>query len=358
MKKRISIDSLMNQTLGFNTKSFSESKSIKNVNKKFNYGELGRAMLVFEIDKYAMIAEAATLKADLATMVARGESKIIDKVKGAGKVIVDAVIKLFQALRDMIKNFLARNKDSQKTIKVLIKELETMEEKNRKNELLSEEKCKKAEKKGVLLTMIDNDDSAQDDGYSFSNFGVVKFPKKIKGWSLFFNVNNIENYGIDDFLNDLIPNGSDESLSAIEYGIKLKDSLEPDMKEMKDITAKIRRNGPKMITLNFRDGINPLVNLIEYSVKIARITMDSGHDSKEFETKLTETIENLKNYRDKVTIESGISSASDVSMTKARFSLHAISNYFTVYMDAENLSKINITKCMLMTIKTIKPLCK
>ena len=116
MKRKITIDTLLNQTLGFNTKSFSESKPIMKPTKRFNYGEVGNAMLVFEIDRYMMKAEAANSRTRLATQFATGEASIVDKAKSVGKAIWDAIIKLFKSLQDMIKNFLSRNKDVEKKL--------------------------------------------------------------------------------------------------------------------------------------------------------------------------------------------------------------------------------------------------
>ena len=71
---KMTIDTLLAQTLGFNTKSFSESSGMRGKRlsdgKPYSYGETVRALVTINSDKYAMIAEAATLKADLVTMKA------------------------------------------------------------------------------------------------------------------------------------------------------------------------------------------------------------------------------------------------------------------------------------------------
>ena len=176
MKKRISIDTLMNQTLGFNAKSFSESKTTISLNKKFNYGEVGNALLTFKSDKYAMIAEAATLKADLTMMRARGENSITDKIKNAGKAIVDAVIKLFQAFKDIVKNFLAKHNDSHKKMHMLAKELLAMDDKHRHDELLSLAKIGAANKKeGAKITIIGH--TGDTDKLNYADYGMVQFPE-------------------------------------------------------------------------------------------------------------------------------------------------------------------------------------
>ena len=112
---KMTIDTLLAQTLGFNTKSFSESSGMRSKGrlsdgKPYSYGETVRALVTIKSDKYAMIAEAATLKADLVTMQAfkEGSSKIIEKAKGAAKGVWETIKKLIGALLDLIKNFLRK----------------------------------------------------------------------------------------------------------------------------------------------------------------------------------------------------------------------------------------------------------
>ena len=103
---KMTIDTLLEQTLGFNTKSFSESSGMRSKGrlsdgKPYSYGETVRALVTINSDKYAMIAEAATLKADLVTMKAFKEdsSKIIEKAKGAAKERQDGTRKIFRQIR-------------------------------------------------------------------------------------------------------------------------------------------------------------------------------------------------------------------------------------------------------------------
>ena len=95
---KMTIDMLLEQTLGYNTKSFSESSRMRSKGrlsdgKPYSYGETVRALVTIKSDKYAMIAEAATLKADLVTMKAFKEdsSKIIEKAKGAAKGVWETI---------------------------------------------------------------------------------------------------------------------------------------------------------------------------------------------------------------------------------------------------------------------------
>ena len=130
---KMTIDTLLAQTLGFNTKSFSESSGMRNKGrlsdgKPYSYGETVRALVTIQSDKYAMIAEAATLKADLVTMKAFKEdsSKIIEKAKGAAKGVWETIKKLIGALLDLIKNFLRKFGSREKQLDAIIKGAEAV----------------------------------------------------------------------------------------------------------------------------------------------------------------------------------------------------------------------------------------
>jgi hypothetical protein len=130
---KMTIDTLLAQTLGFNTKSFSESSRMRSKGrlsdgKPYSYGETVRALVTIKSDKYAMIAEAATLKADLVTMKAFKEdsSKIIDKAKGAAKGVWETIKKLIGALLDLIKNFLRKFGSREKQLDDIIKGVEAI----------------------------------------------------------------------------------------------------------------------------------------------------------------------------------------------------------------------------------------
>ena len=130
---KMTIDTLLAQTLGFNTKSFSESSRMRSKRrlsdgKPYSYGETIRALVTINSDKYAMIAEAATLKADLVTMKAFKEdsSKIIEKAKGAAKGVWETIKKLIGALLDLIKNFLRKFGSREKQLDAIIKGAEAV----------------------------------------------------------------------------------------------------------------------------------------------------------------------------------------------------------------------------------------
>ena len=209
MKRKITIDTLLNQTLGFNTKSFSESKPMIKPTKRFNYGEVGNAMLVFEIDRYMMKAEAANSRTRLATQFATGEASIVDKAKSVSKAIWDVIIKLFQAFRDMIKNFLSRNKDVEKKLINAANVLRKYEVKLYSDTLFSPEKIKKAKESGTVFKVI-------------ADYGMVHHEKRrsdiIGAASFMFTT---ESDSVTKFLNALVPNGADENLSARDYEKKL-----------------------------------------------------------------------------------------------------------------------------------------
>ena len=210
MKRKITIDTLLNQTLGFNTKSFSESKPMMKPTKRFNYGEVGNAMLVFEIDRYMMKAEAANSRTRLATQFATGEASIADKVKSVGKAIWDTIIKLFKSLQDMIKNFLSRNKDVEKKLIAAANKLQKYEIKLNNHTLFSADKIIKAKESGTVFKVI-------------ADYGMVHHEKKrsdiISAASFMFTT---ESDSVTKFLNALVPNGADENLSARDYEKKFR----------------------------------------------------------------------------------------------------------------------------------------
>ena len=358
MKKRISIDTLMNQTLGFNTKSFSESKTTISLNKKFNYGEVGNALLTFKSDKYAMIAEAATLKADLTMMRARGENSITDKIKNAGKAIVDAVIKLFQAFKDIVKNFLVKHNDSQKKMHMLAKELLVMEDKHKDEELISWGKCKAAEKKGVKITVIG--DTGVNGKLNYADFGLVRYPETNRLGDVAESIYSIEKKGINSFLDELVPNGSDDSISEAEYDAKLKDLLSSEINEIKEDMNKVKKAGLNLKTFPFREGIDPLMWLLEDLLNIANVVIgrNFSNEIKHLDKNLGEILKTLNAYRREINGDGSVTTVSDKNMNKTRLSLHVISRYFIVYLDASNLSNENLIRCMRMVIATIKPISK
>ena len=129
---KMTIDTLIAQTLGFNTESFSESSRMRggrlSDGKPYSYGETVRALVTIKSDKYVMIAEAATLKADLVTMKAfkEGSSAIIEKAKDAAKGVWETIKKLIGALIDLIKNFLRKFGSREKQLDDIIKGAEAI----------------------------------------------------------------------------------------------------------------------------------------------------------------------------------------------------------------------------------------
>ncbi len=129
---KMTIDTLIAQTLGFNTESFSESFRMRggrlSDGKPYSYGETVRALVTIKSDKYVMIAEAATLKADLVTMKAfkEGTSAIIEKAKDAAKGVWETIKKLIGALLDLIKNFLRKFGSREKQLDAIIKGAEAV----------------------------------------------------------------------------------------------------------------------------------------------------------------------------------------------------------------------------------------
>ena len=237
---KMSIDTLLEQTLGYNTKSFSESSKMKTTRKlsdgkPYSYGETVKALVTIKSDKYAMIAEAATLKADLVTMKAFKEdsSKIIQKAKGAAKGVWETIKKLIGALIDLIKNFLRKFGTREKQLDAVIKGAEAVlarkldsaksdKLKDKKFKLpvdyeLGSAKARAAEIKTQLGTTGSR---------ALSNFITAssKFTAATKD-------------GLTEFLNTLIPGAASADLDLKAFEDKIGDTLK-DIKATSKVTIK------------------------------------------------------------------------------------------------------------------------
>ena len=131
MAKKMTVDEILESKLGYNTKSFGESYSnreLGNDRKPFSMGETINALVTIKSDRTIMIAEAASLKADILSMKARGEGldKIMDKVQHAATTVWETIKKLLLALLDLIKNFFRKFGSREKQLDKVIREIETV----------------------------------------------------------------------------------------------------------------------------------------------------------------------------------------------------------------------------------------
>ena len=348
----------MNQTLSFNTKSFSESKSIKNVNKKFNYGELGRAMLVIEIDRYMMKAEAANSRTRLATQFATGEASIVDKVKSVSKAIWDAIIKLFESLRDMIKNFLARNKDTEKKLISAVTALQKYQVKLDSNALFSLEKIKKAKEAGTVFKVIhvemDNDKYGNDE-YGMIPLGIENDSAIMRASSNMFVQ---KSDSVTKFLNALVPNGADENLSVGDYEKKLTKVVLDETSATKAAAAKGKKEGPKMDTLKTEEAVVVLSFTIDDLLALTEDVLDFNINRtiKGIMKAIDVAIKDLQSFKDVPDDKGNVTTVSDNNLTKARLSLHKVASGISVYLDASYVSYTNLTKSILLTMKNVDSL--
>ena len=345
MKRKITIDTLLNQTLGFNTKSFSESKPMMKPTKRFNYGEVGNAMLVFEIDRYMMKAEAANSRTRLATQFATGEASIVDKVKSVGKAIWDAIIKLFKSLQDMIKNFLFRNKAAEKKLISAVNVLREYEVKLNNGTLFSPVKIKKAKESGTVFKVVED-------------YGIVIHEETssdiIDAASFMFTT---ESDSVTKFLNALVPNGADENLSAGDYEKKLTKIVEEEISDLKERSAKYKKEGPKMTQLGVEDTIDAidfivpqLLELVEYPMELTLI------DLNKINAAIDKSIKELQSFKAVPDEKGNVTAVSDNNLTKARLSLHKVSTTVNAWIDSIYVTDTNITKSILLTIQTIDSL--
>ena len=237
---KMTIDTLLAQTLGFNTKSFSESSGMRSKRrlsdgKPYSYGETVRALVTIKSDKYAMIAEAATLKADLVTMKAFKEdsSKIIEKAKGAAKGVWETIKKLIGALLDLIKNFLRKFGSREKQLDAIIKGAEAVLARKldtAKSDKLKDKKFKiplhdgTVEPKGGAAELKSN--LGGTGSRALNNFIAAssKFTAATKD-------------GLTEFLNTLIPGAASADLDLKAFEDKIGDTLK-DIKATSKIAVK------------------------------------------------------------------------------------------------------------------------
>ena len=257
---KMTIDTLLAQTLGFNTKSFSESSRMRSKRrlsdgKPYSYGETVRALVTIKSDKYAMIAEAATLKADLVTMKAFKEdsSKIIEKAKGAAKGVWETIKKLIGALLDLIKNFLRKFGSREKQLDAIIKGAEAVLARKldtAKSDKLKDKKFKVpmflyfGEAKGgeaeLMYEHIDGTGSI-----ALNNFitAASKFTSATKD-------------GLTEFLNALIPGAASADLDLKAFEDKLGLTLK-DIKATSKATVKSTKD-------NLKDDVVELAGIAAY----------------------------------------------------------------------------------------------
>ncbi len=265
---KMTIDTLLAQTLGFNTKSFSESSRMRSKRrlsdgKPYSYGETVRALVTINSDKYAMIAEAATLKADLVTMKAFKEdsSKIIEKAKGAAKGVWETIKKLIGALLDLIKNFLRKFGSREKQLDAIIKGAEAVLA--RKLDTAKSDKLKdKKFKIPMYLGIVAANGLGRTGSKALNNFieASSKFTSATKD-------------GLTEFLNALIPGAASADLDLKAFEDKLGLTLK-DIKATSKATVKSTKN-------ELKDDVIELVGIAAYE-KAKHVLEDTLNDMKRF----------------------------------------------------------------------------
>ena len=237
---KMTIDMLLEQTLGYNTKSFSESSGMRSKGrlsdgKPYSYGETVRALVTIKSDKYAMIAEAATLKADLVTMKAFKEdsSKIIEKAKGAAKGVWETIKKLIGALLDLIKNFLRKFGSREKQLDAIIKGAEAVLARkldSAKSDKLKDKKFKVPLNDGT----VEPKGGAAELKANLGGTGSRALNNFIAASSKFTAATKD---GLTEFLNTLIPGAGSADLDLKAFEDKIGDTLK-DIKATSKITVK------------------------------------------------------------------------------------------------------------------------
>lgn len=96
---------------------------------------------------------------------------------------------------------------------------------------------------------------------------------------------------------------------------------------------------------------------LEFTVKDLYRTIDLATNRKRLDfikgldKSITQTIKNFQKLKD-----STIEGVSEANTTKTRIALGKISSYLTTHMDAMNVSAINLTKAVFITVKNINAL--
>ena len=268
---KMTIDTLIAQTLGFNTESFSESFRMRggrfSDGKPYSYGETVRALVTIKSDKYVMIAEAATLKADLVTMKAfkEGASAIIEKAKDAAKGVWETIKKLIGALIDLIKNFLRKFGSREKQLDDIIKGAEAILA--RKFDTAKSDNAKNKKFKVPL-------DDGTTDAYRSTEEGTgFRALNNFITASSRFTVATKD--GLTEFLDTLIPGAASADLDLKEFEDKLGLTL-------KDIKAASKAN-VKATKQDLKDKVVELEGTAAY---------EKAKDV------LEETLENMKRFRE------------------------------------------------------------
>ena len=236
---KMTIDTLLAQTLGFNTKSFSESSGMRSKRrlsdgKPYSYGETVRALVTINSDKYAMIAEAATLKADLVTMKAFKEdsSKIIEKAKGAAKGVWETIKKLIGALLDLIKNFLRKFGSREKQLDAIIKGAEAVLA--RKLDTAKSDKLKDKKFKIPVYASVDAKGGSPELKENLTGTGSIALNNFIAASTKFTAATKD---GLTEFLDALIPGAASADLDLKAFEDKLGVTL-TDIKANSKATVK------------------------------------------------------------------------------------------------------------------------
>ena len=325
---KMTIDTLLAQTLGFNTKSFSESSGMgskRSDGKPYSYGETVRALVTIKSDKYAMIAEAATLKADLVTMKAFKEdsSKIIEKAKGAAKGVWETIKKLIGALLDLIKNFLRKFGSREKQLDAIIKGAETIYARK-----LDTAKSDKLKDKKFKIPLYDADiaprGGAADLKANSFNAGSRALDNFIVASSKFTAATKD---GLTEFLNALIPGAASADLDLKAFEDKLGVTL-TDIKAASKVTVKSAKDFTKD-----KDKVVELANTAAYSKAkaVLEATIESMERFREAKP-IDQMIKLQKALRDMLaTIKKGITlDPSDAHLSqKVRVAIPKVTNVIT-----------------------------
>ena len=167
-----------------------------------------------------------------------------------------------------------------------------------------------------------------------------------------------ESDSVTKFLNALVPNGADENLSARDYEKKLTKIVLAETSDLKERSAKYKKEGPKMRQLGVEDTIDAIHDIVPHVLDLVEdiLKKDLNGYLEEINAAIDKSIKELQSFKAVPDEKGNVTAVSDNNLTKARLSLHKVSTSVNAHIDSAYVTDTNITKSILLTIKNIDSL--
>ena len=146
--------------------------------------------------------------------------------------------------------------------------------------------------------------------------------------------------------------------SAGDYEKKLTKIVEEEISDIKERTAKYKKEGPKMDTYKPEEVVEVLSYTIDGLLTLTDdiLKKDVTGYLKEINAAIDKSIKELQSFKAVPDEKGNVTAVSDNNLTKARLSLHKVSTVVNAYIDSAYVTDTNITKSILLTIKNIDSL--